>query len=219
MFKIGYVLTIQKINSTKNERFKSKIMDITEQEIYINYPVSMETNKTSYLINGTPLSLSFVGENDIVYQFTTHVAGRVHDGIPLLLIKKPDPAEITKIQRREFVRVARAVDVAIYPMEGDMQLFQSITEDISAGGASIIVPKEKQIYERQPLTCWFVLPRASGKYHYLKFICKVVRISSRDDKSNIISVQFMDKTNAKELQIIQFCYEAELAIKQKELGY
>lgn len=167
-------------------------------------------------MDGIQLKVAFVTDDHEAYQFSTIVVGRKKNAIPILMIQRPEPSEIVKIQRREFVRVKRAVDVSVHPLHNEFDPFVTITEDISAGGASLYVPKETSISNSQVLLCWFVLPRQSGNNTYLKLRCRVVRIVELNDAQRIVSVQFLDKTIQEEQQIIRFCYEAQLALRQKE---
>lgn len=216
MLKIGQNVTIEMKNGNYYEKYRSKIMDIKDQAFYMEYPVHPETNKTVFIMNGTTLRISFVDEEKQIYEFLSMVVGRVKEPVPLLELSIPEPEEFRKIQRREFVRVHRAVDVSVQPLYKEFQPFHTVTEDVSAGGASILVPKHIPLKNGQMLSALFVLPRLNGDYHYFRFTCKVVRIGELNPKMNLVSVQFEDRSVQQEQKLLQFCYESQVVKKQKE---
>lgn len=218
MLNIGQELIIEVFRDNLWQKYKSKIMDIDEETISIAYPVHMETKKVLFLATGEQVKVAFVEKEGQAYEFISFVSGRKNDTIPLLTILKPKDNDIVKIQRREFVRVNWAVDVAVHPIRGEFSPFTTVTTDISAGGASIIVNKQVDLKVGQEIRCWFVLPRSNGSYNYLKFVCKVVRIQDLNPLSNAVSVQFLEKTSQEEQTLIRFCYETQVAMKQKERG-
>lgn len=219
LFKLGTVLTIEKVNDDQFQRFKSKIMDFDEDTISIDYPVELNSNRMLYVMNGEQLKISFVEEeSEQAYQFITMVIGKRKETIPLLVLSSPKQEDIVRIQRREFVRIKWAVDVAVHPLHNEFVPFNTVTDDISAGGASIIVPINIPIRQHQEILCWFVLPRRSGEYHYLKFTCEVIRIIDYNETRKILSLKFLNNSRQQEQILLQFCYEAQVALRKKELN-
>ncbi|WAA10544.1 flagellar brake protein [Fervidibacillus albus] len=219
MLKVGQHITIEMEQEHVYEKYTSKIMDMNDQFFYMEYPVHEETNKSVFLKNGVTLRISFVNDEKENYEFLSMVIGRVKDPLPLLKMSLPPVEEFRKIQRREFVRVQRAVDVSIHPLHKEFQPFQSVTEDISAGGASVLVPKGIAIKSGQKIIVWFVLPRLNGEYYYLKLNSKINRIGEWNEKMNILSVQFLDKSIQDEQKLLQFCYESQVVKKQRETAF
>ncbi len=217
MLKPGTELMIEIKNQQKVIKCRSKIADLNNGSILIYYPVDSVTNKTLYVKTGSRLNISFTGDQDQPYQFTAVVTGqRKKLKVPLLIITKPEKEEIKRIQRRDFVRVNWTVDVAVHPLHGEFKPFVTVTDDISAGGASILVPKNLPLYPGQQLICWFVLLRKTGKYNYLKLRCEIIRISGMNVKRNLMSVKFLDKSAKDEQNLLQFCYETQVALRRKE---
>lgn len=211
------VLNIEIIEGKKVNRYKSKIMDLGESVILIDYPTNIETNKMLYLMNGSQVNISYVEEEtEQAYQFSAFVIGKKKENIPLIILSKPHEEDLVQIQRREFVRIKWPVDVAIHSVTNDFAPFQTITDDISAGGASVLVSTEIPIYKQQQVYAWFVLPRKTGEYNYLKINCEVVRIIPLNDQKNIASLKFLNKGRFEEQTLLQFCYEIQVALRKKE---
>lgn len=218
MFNVGQELTIEIFKDNLWQNYRSKIMDIDSDTIAFSYPVHVDTNRKLFLANGEQVKVSIVQEDGQAYEFISFISGRKNEKMPLLMMFKPKENDIVKIQRRQFVRINWAVDVAVHPVRGEFTPFTTVTSDISAGGASIIVNKQIELKKGQEIFCWIVLPRNNGEYNYLKFNCKIVRIQELNSTKNTVSVQFLNKSSQEEQTLIRFCYEAQVAMKQKELG-
>lgn len=219
MLKVGTSVIIERRQGEKRHRCKSKIVDLDDKVICINYPVDLETNRLIYLMNGEQVDISFIDdEYEQAYQFSSLVIGKRKENIPLIILSAPSEQDIVRIQRREFVRIHWPVDVAVHPLKNEFHPFNAITDDISAGGASILVPVDVPLHYNQQILCWFVLPRKSGEYHYLKFKCEIVRIFELNENSKIVSLQFLNKSKKDEQNLLQFCYEAQVTLKKKEMN-
>ena len=130
---IGTTLTIDKDLTESGDKYRSKVVDYGDGFVLIDYPAHIETGKTAFFMDGTQLLISFV-ENKMSYAFRAEVTGRMNKGIPMLKLTYPGDDQLIKIQRREFVRVETAIDVAV-DFDGFYQQF--VAEDISAGGVAI----------------------------------------------------------------------------------
>ncbi|MFD2445876.1 flagellar brake protein [Bacillus sp. CGMCC 1.16607] len=219
MISIGDVLTLEPKYSNSFERYKCKLVEQKGNDLYIDYPVNLKTNRTAFLLDGTQLKVSFVGEDGSVYVFETEVKGRTKQNIPMLILTFPGKEHLIKIQRRQFVRVETPTDIAIHPTNSEFLPFTTITEDISAGGAAILVPHELNIKEGMVIETWFVLPMQNGEYHYLKLLCNVVRVIPRNETRKMISLQFLDLSSNERQYFLRFSFERQLAMKKKGITY
>lgn len=217
MINIGDVLLLEPSHSEKVEKYKCKIVEKSENKIYIDYPVNMETNRTVFLMDGTQLKGTFVSEDGSVYLFESEVLRRVKQKIPMIVLSYPNDEYLVRIQRRQFVRVETAVDVAIHPIHTEFSPMISITEDISAGGAAIICQNTSAILPNMMIDNWFVLPMQNGEIHYLKLKSKVVRILERKDSKPVASVQFVETSPSDRQLLLRFCFDRQLAYKKKGL--
>ncbi|MFK4997755.1 flagellar brake protein [Bacillus sp. N9] len=134
MLKIGMEIMIELHNQGKEEMYKSKIVDVRDDQIYIYYPINTETNRTSYLQANTTMYVNFVSENLTAYTFQTYVNGRIRHPVPMLILHYPGKKSLLKIQRRQYVRIAVSIDVAFEFFESGSK-FATVTEDFSAGAA------------------------------------------------------------------------------------
>lgn len=215
--KIGTNIILESISSEITERFRCKIVEQKNNVIYIDYPISVKTNKTSFLLEGGQYRASFVDESKVAHAFKTEVLGRVKSNIPMIILSFPSDDEIIKIQRREFVRVVTPVDVAV---EFDHQFYQFITEDISAGGLALIINQPVRFKENDELKLTIVLPftNSNDGIKYVHTTAQVVRFIEKD-QTIIVPLHFTNTDDVDRQNIIRFCFERQLKIRKKEIAF
>ncbi|MEE1132739.1 MAG: flagellar brake domain-containing protein [Caryophanon sp.] len=212
-FKIGTELTLEPVVNERNERYRCKLVENEEHAFYIDYPINVLTRKTAFLIDGTQMKVTLV-EGESSYVFVSEVLGRKNVGIPMIALKQPEPEEIMKLQRREFVRVQTAVDVAL---KVDDKFYQLTTDDISAGGVAVILKGYEQLEEDMTVEATVVLPFSNGDLHYVMTESKIVRIFEREGVK-IASVQFVEPLDVDQQYIVRFCFERQILLRKKEMN-
>lgn len=211
--KIGTMLILEPTYTERNERFRCKVVEIDEQAIFIDYPINIDTEKTAFLVDGSQFRVTFHSEEAGSYAFTTEVLGRQSSNIPMILLARPNEADMLKIQRREFVRVETSVDVAV-EKEGVFQQF--VTEDISAGGCAVYLRREAHFQEHDVVNLSIVLPFSNGDMHYVHTAASVVRIFERDE-IHLASLKFVDTDDIDKQHIVRFCFDRQVIKRKKEL--
>ncbi|MCQ6277937.1 flagellar brake domain-containing protein [Bacillus sp. EB600] len=218
MVQIGDVLTLELKSSEDEEKFRCRLVDIRDNEFYIDYPISLTTNRAAFLLDGTQLKVTFVGnDGSSIYLFESEINGRIKKNIPMLILTYPGNNHLIKIQRRQYVRVETAVDIAIQPLEFEFAPITTITDDLSAGGAAVLIPKEVTIKTGMRIVAWLVLIMQNGDYHYMKLQSRIVRIISFSDTRNKVSIQFLDVSNQERQLLLRFSFERQLEAKKKGL--
>ncbi|QQZ11009.1 flagellar brake protein [Heyndrickxia vini] len=213
MLNVGMVLTLESLEED-GEKYKCKVADIDEDKIYIDYPISITTNRTAFLLNSIQLNAVFITENNVAYQFRTQVIGKVKKNIPLILLQFPPEETFQKIQRRQFVRVNSAVDISVNCKQSDCH-FTTITEDVSAGGCAVILPKHIKLVQNDIGNMLLVLPMQSGEYHYIQTNFKIIRIN--EEEKSIASIEFTDIQEKDKQLLFRFCFEKQLELRKKGL--
>lgn len=219
MLDVGVYLTLEPMEiMEKKEEYRCRVTDIEPGKLYIDYPINMETNRTVYLLDGMQVSASFIDpkSSSAVYLFQTEVLGRERKNIPMLILHDPGIQEYMRIQRRKFVRVNTPVNVAVH-REGNPP-FATSTEDLSAGGLAVAIPRQTQLSKGESCLLFLSIPMQSGEQFYLEVEGKVVRVYE-DEKSEkqIASIQFMNIQSADQQVLMKFCFERQLALKRKGL--
>lgn len=217
MIKIGDSLTLELKNRDKIEKYKCKLVERKGQQLYIDYPINVGTNKTAFFIDGTQIKCSFVKKDGTVYSFEAEVVGRIKQNIPMMILSYPGDELLMKIQRRQYVRIETPVDVAVHPNNFEFKPFVTVTDDISAGGAALIVSKDLKFEIGFTVTTWMVFPMKNGEYHYFYFHAKVVRIIPLDERRNKVSLEFKDVDSHQRQILLRFCFDRQVALKKKGL--
>lgn len=213
VLKIGTAIQIMKASeeTSEVEEYKSRVIDIGEGHIMIDYPSHIETGKTVFLMDGTELLVTFTDELKMSYRFHTRVQGRRLAGIPMLQILYDGDDKLTKVQRREFVRVDVSVDVAV---EKGADILRLVTTDLSAGGLAINLSAADVLQEDERVSLLIVLPFAQREIEYIRVKARVVRVFERDNR-HIASLEFIELPGKERRKVIQFCFERQLQMKKK----
>ena len=217
MLKIGKALLLEQKYSIEKETYKCMIVEVEDGSFYIDYPIDTQTGKVVFLVDGTQLKASYSDDEKGTYLFETEVLNKVKGNIPMIQLVLPPKETFIKIQRREFVRLETSVDVAIHPFEGEFAPFRAVTDDLSAGGAAIHLPKNVNLNGASFIHIWLALPLNSGEISYLQMHSKVVRIMDLENGLKILSVQFVSPTKSDTQIIMRFIFEKQVEMKKRGL--
>ncbi|MEN2766162.1 flagellar brake protein [Ornithinibacillus xuwenensis] len=217
--KIGEFLTLEVFHTETNsvQKYRCKIIDMNKENLYIDYPVNMKTKRTTIFQVGTKLDAEFFGNNQSVYRFKTVIKERRRGKIPTLALEIPDEEKIERIQRRQYVRVDTAIDIAIHSEENKFTPFTTVSVDLSGGGLSIVVPRGVQLAENTKIRLYLVLPMQSGDYQYLHIAGEVVRIIESKNAATTASIKLLSLSKLEQQGIIRYCFEKQREARQKEL--
>lgn len=215
MLKIGSALTLE-VLSGKKEILRCKLHDKVNGGLLVDYPTSEDSGRTVFLQNGTELLVTFITEQDEVYRFKTVVKGKRKNNIPMVVLEEPKQENITKIQRRQFVRIDTSNDIAIHPLQGEFDAFATVTENVSGGGAAIVVPNHVQIVPGLEVMIWLSLPYQDGSIEHLNLNAEIVRVEEQKNNKKIASLKFDKLDDMNQQKLMRFCFEAQ--IQQKKQG-
>jgi c-di-GMP-binding flagellar brake protein YcgR len=212
LLSIGTIIVIDKDFTKGSEKFKSKVVDMNEEFVMIDYPTHIETGRTAFFIDGTQLLVKFTDGKKMTYTFTTEVDGRLNKGVPMLKLTYPGDDQLIKIQRRQFVRVESAIDISV---EKNGRFSQYVAADLSAGGVALVLTNRELLSAEEILSLIIVLPFASRDIKYVKVAARVTRVWEKDGRI-IASLEF-EKINSIERQhIIRFCFERQLKMRDSK---
>ncbi|GKV65665.1 MULTISPECIES: flagellar brake protein [Sporosarcina] len=206
---IGTVLTIEKDYTEESEKFKCRVVDIDGEHFMMDYPISMETGKTAFFIDGTQLVITFVDDYKMSYAFRTEVHSRMNKTIPMLKVKYPGDKELVKIQRREFVRVDTSLDVSV---QADSESLQLVSSDLSAGGLAVNMKNHEFFNPQEELDLLIVLHFSKTEIKYISCKAKVVRNWEQDNR-RLTSLQFEEIDEKDRQHIIRYCFERQLQLR------
>ncbi len=132
--KVNEILFIQIASADEKEaikEYKSRIADVEDNSFLIEVPMQQGSSRLKRLFFGEELSIYYITEDGVRHYFNTYVTGFEEDVVRLVRIRKPLPDEISKIQRRSFLRVHANLELAI--QAEDLTRVVALTEDIGGG--------------------------------------------------------------------------------------
>jgi len=212
---IGQVIQIQLESADESQQkkpLKSRIAEVDERFFWIEAPID-EKGRFWTLDNGEPLSVSFM-DNGATVSFPTKVAGlHKEKNIRFYFIEKPDPAQITRTQRRSYLRVETELDVAVR-LAGNRRLL-TVTRDISGGGMSIVTKGFVSLLPDDTLDCWVVIPFRNGTIEHIQVKGVVVRTVSLGNEM-LIMINFKDIAETDRQKIIKYCLDRQIELRKKD---
>lgn len=213
--KIGTNLTLEPVNQEETEKYSCRVVDVEADEILIDYPIHQSTKRTMYLNVGETFRVTFVDGKSAAYTFYTKILGRKKTNIPMLRFALPTDEEVEKIQRREYVRVETAIDVAL---KYDEQFYQFVTADVSAGGLAIYLNRELPLQPGDEVELTLVLPfmKEEDGTQYVHTTGEIIRLIEKDEQT-IVPIQFIDTDEVDRKIITRFCFERQLINHRKEM--
>ncbi|MFD1018507.1 flagellar brake protein [Thalassobacillus hwangdonensis] len=219
MFKIGapISLELEHDDQSHHDVYKCKIVDLKNNYLYVDYPISERTGRTSIFFEGTQFKVKLMGNDQAVYMFETEIIARKKKKIPVLVLHFPGKDKMMKIQRRKYVRVETAIDTAAHPLEGNFQPFTTITFDVSGGGTSVLLPPKHNVNRSDLIHLTFVLAMNNGSYKYIDAEGRVLKILEGSGRNrDKAAIEFSVIADASRQDIVQFCFERQLDLRRKE---
>lgn len=216
--EIGTPLQITVENEENDgEQYRSKLIDKNSKYLIIDYPTNVTTKRTAILPLQSRLKISFIDKNRRVYQFETTLIKRVKTSKILgLAVVYPEKDEIKRIQRRNYVRIHTSIDVAIHSPNSSFLPIITVTNDISGGGLSIIVPEDTELESGMEAEVWMVLPRNNGKNDYICAKSETVDLFEEKDEPMKASFKFVDIDENDKQRIIRFVFDKQREERRKE---
>lgn len=209
-------LLFKDMENNQIEEYRCKIIGIDHQYIFIDYPINNNTQRTKAFSNGTAFLATYIDKDENLYQFHTKIEKRVILTIPGLAIDLPEAEKLKQIQRREYVRIKTAIDIAIHSTDQSFIPFTSVTNDISGGGISAIIPGNVILEKGQILSIWLVV-HIKSEIKYIQLQGEVIQISNFNSGLQTASIKFSTISDTMRQMIIQIVFEKQREARKKEL--
>jgi c-di-GMP-binding flagellar brake protein YcgR len=214
--KINQVLFLQ-VNSIDEEEskieYKSRIADMTDTSITMEVPINEKSGRLKRLYYGDELNVYYLTEGGVKNYFNTSVIGLTEDTIRLVVIKKPDPESITRVQRRNFLRVPAELEIAVKYTE-QLQ-FVALTEDVGGGGISFMCDGYIPLSNSAVVSCWLLVPYKNGSIENLPFKAEIVRVKLLETGKQLAMTRFIEITDRDRQKLIRYCFERQMDFRKR----
>ncbi|WP_048602336.1 flagellar brake protein [Rubeoparvulum massiliense] len=202
---------------SENLLHKTRVADCTEDQLLIEMPIAERTGKMKWFPNGTPLIVWYFGHDGSKYIFHTRVIGRRNENIALMVLALPALDTISRVQRRNFVRVPAETEVAFHLVQRSEVECLTHTLDVSGGGFACWCDEKMPIREHDLIDGWLLLP-LHGQVQHAHFTGEVVRIIPPAEKGlkRKISVKITKVSEKDQTFIVRYCFERQLEMRELE---
>lgn len=214
--KVSDILFIQIASNDEQEAnrvFKSRVAEMDEEKLYIEYPMDEKTGKLKRLSFGDELAVTFFTDQGIKNYFATYVNGFRDENVRMVAIKRPAQESISSIQRRSFLRVAADLEIAI-KLNSNIR-FLAITEDVSGGGLSFRCDGKWTMKQGSKLNCWLLLPYRNGAVEHAPLTAEIVRVVPLETGKQRVMVKFMQISDSDQQRIIRYCFEKQFEVRKQ----
>ncbi|GIP20134.1 flagellar protein [Paenibacillus sp. J22TS3] len=208
-----YIQVASELDKEEKVEYKSRISEIEEDSFLIEVPINVEGGGLKKLYMGDELSIYFMTEEGVKNYFNTYVLGFVNENIRLVRIRKPDPESITKIQRRNFLRVTADLEVAVRTQQNVR--FVARTEDIGGGGFSFYCEPQYTLLEGDILHCWLLLPYKNGAIEHVPMEAQIVRKKKLDTGRTLVMLKFESISDMERQKLIRYCFERQFDFRNR----
>ncbi|MFC4777537.1 flagellar brake protein [Paenibacillus sp. GCM10023252] len=214
--RVNQALFYQIASSDEEEAkavYKSRIADELEDGLLIEFPLQEKSGRMKRLYLGDELSAYFMSEDGVKHFFNSHVLGFKDEVIKLVKIHKPSPDQITKIQRRQFLRVSAELEIAV--KMSDHLRFIATTDDVGGGGISLICDGKWPVTPEAALDCWLVVPYKNGAIEHVSFKAEIIRVAELATGRKQVMIKFLKITDGERQKIIRYCFERQLEFRNR----
>ncbi|AWB45033.1 glycosyl transferase [Paenibacillus sp. CAA11] len=214
--KINDFVYIQVASREEQEgkvEYKSRISDTEEDAFLMEVPMEVGKNRLKRLYIGDELSVYFLTEEGVKNYFNTYVLGFTNDVVKQVRIRKPEPGSITKVQRRDFLRVVAELEIAV-KLKDDTR-FVTRTEDVGGGGVSFYVDSNYVIAEGDLMDCWLLIPYKNGSLEHVPFEAEVVRKKKLESGRELVMLKFIGITDFERQKLIRYCFERQFDFRNR----
>lgn len=189
-------------------KYRSRIEDVGSKVIMVGAPYAKGV--VVPLREGTQMTITFWDEIS-AYSFTGRVMQRVAVPVPMLVLELPE--SISKIQRRNFVRIPAFFPLAfrMVTKEGLSDAKGAMMVDLSGGGMRF--KTEEDLENNSLLFAQMKLP--SGEMQTPVRVCRKEKIDGM--KQYVISVEFHDLSDRDRDRIIRCVFDLQREMRRKGL--
>jgi c-di-GMP-binding flagellar brake protein YcgR len=205
------------VNSIDEEEakieYKSRIADMSDTTITMEVPLHEKSGRLKRLYQGDEINAYYITDGGVKNYFNTSVVGFTEDTIRLVLIKKPEPESITRVQRRSFLRVPAELEIAVKYSE-QLQ-FVALTDDVGGGGISFLCDGYIPLSGSAPISCWLLVPYKNGSIEHVPFKGEIVRVKPLETGKQLAMTRFTEITDRDRQKLIRYCFERQMDFRKR----
>jgi c-di-GMP-binding flagellar brake protein YcgR len=216
--KVNQTMFIQSLHTSREAdsehavTYRSRVADVTSDSFLIEIPMDEKSGRYHRSQMGETYRITYFTPEGVKHQFATEVVGFRKDAVALVEIRKPAQEDVTREQRRHFLRVEAQLELAV--RIGEKLRFVSLTDDVGGGGVSFRCERKWPIVPQTELSCWLLIPYRSGSVTHAQFEGEVIRVREVEPRHLAVMMRFKDISEAEQQKVIRFCFERQLDFRK-----
>lgn len=196
-------------------RAHARLLETRSGELVIDVPMVLDSPDVLTLQPGQVLQVSYRAPDGTLCYFDAVALGRGTVGtLSCERISRPRARDITRVQRRAFVRAAVPVEVSLLSIsearEPRLVTGRGTTRDISGGGLSFYPDRLLLVEIGDTVTVKFSLPDYKGVLFPLSARADVSRIQADARGRTVYSVRFTEVSDTVQQRIVQYVFRIQL---------
>lgn len=219
--RIGQTLRLSLVSLDEEKSkhtFRSRVADLQSDVVAIEIPINEKTGRSVPFYVGEEYDAWYIGEDGSRFSFRTEILGKRTDNIPVLLIKMPAKDEVTRTQRRNYLRVDMNVEIAV-KLEDNVRNYHFLarTVDLSGGGLSFTCPDDLRWKEQDKVNIWICLPSKTGAVAHAFAAAEIIRCKPPEQPGTHqwVSVKFIQVNESDQAKIVRACFERQFELRKK----
>lgn len=201
--KVNQLVEIYLSKNLRGSHYRSRVEEVTPASLTIAMP--FDKGRPIFLSPGSPVYGKIITDA-APYLFTSRYLDKKMVPIPVWIIAFP--AELIKIQQREFVRIDTKLSVIVNSVDStdETEPVKLLVNDISGGGIRVVSPQAYPLHTRLSLTLDIPgqgLFEAEGE---------IVRIEQPQQERDIfwIGIKFLGVRERERNKIIKYVFQKQL---------
>jgi len=205
---VGLAVDLAVLEGEYRGNYKTRIEEVGEKILSLG--ALFQHGEVVPLREGTKVKLTFWDEMS-AYSFEAEIMQRIAVPVPMFVLELPD--SVTKVQRRNFVRVPATYPITFRSVtkEGLSNLHKAMMLDLSGGGMRLLT--EERVETNSLLYTQLTLP--NGDLQTPVRVCRAEKIV--DSKRYMVSVEFHDIQERDRDRIIRSVFDIQRAMRKKGL--
>lgn len=218
---VGQTVQIQK--QVDGVQGHARVLDLKAEGIYIDVPLTVGKGKWMDFSNSEIIHVSYVLTDGAVYHFeSTMLMQTKLDQLPAIILRRPEASQITRLQRRSFVRIEVSLQLSILRIRpGDASPLSTgfgMTYDLSGGGLSFRPLRDMEIAYGDQITVKFALPNDQAKDLPVSAKGHVVRLTQDEYNRPLYCINFEQLSHSGQQRIIQYVFRRQIELRSKGLS-
>jgi len=190
--------------------YKSRLVDILDQQLHLDIPINEMTGRNAIFTRNSTFKILFLTKRLELYTCNLTYIQSLHETVPVMVFNKPNENELVKEQRRRFFRIPSTTEITVLPIEGEFTPIKSLSQDISAGGVAIHIPKSIPLQVNQNVVLLMNLQFENSLKEEVKVESTIVRIhDAESNEMQLISLMYSKLTSQDRQKIVKYTMEQQ----------